>query len=163
MLLYLITGVLKLKNIIKTALLFALLSSPALAASENKDEAEDLVGLRYWNGIDKEVIETESGLKYKVLIAGSGRKPKESKRVIVHYRGLLLNGATVDSSLSGDEPATLKVRNLIAGWIEGVQLMPVGSVYVFLIPPELGYGEKANSSVPPNSTLIFEIELFGVK
>ena len=150
-------------NIFKAAVLFALFSSPVLAASEHKDETEILAGLSYWNGINKEVIETVSGLKYKALITGSGRKPREGSKVTVHYRGLLLNGSSFDSSFSADELVTLKLRTLIKGWTEGLQLMPVGSVFVFLIPPELGYGEKGASSVPPNSTLIFEIELFGFK
>ena len=132
--------------------------SPGAAASE------DLAGLQYWNEIKKEAIETSSGLQYKVLIMGTGRKPTASDKVTVHYRGLLLNGAQFDSSYPDDEPVSLRLKKVIKGWTEGVQLMPVGSVFVFLIPPELAYGDRRGAgSVPRNATLIFEIELFGIK
>jgi len=124
---------------------------------------EDQAGLRYWNGISKDAITTSSGLQYKMLVTGKGRKPEAKNKVLVHYRGLLLNGAEFDSSYSDDEPVTLSLRRVIKGWTEGIQLMPVGSVFVFLIPPELAYGEKGGGSIPPNATLIFEVELFGIK
>jgi len=120
-------------------------------------------GLKYWNKLKQEEIETESGLKYKILIAGKGKKPKAKNSVMVHYRGLLLSGAEFDSSYTSDEPIKLKLRTVIDGWSEGIQLMPVGSVFVFMIPPELGYGPRDLDTIPPNSTLIFEIELFGIK
>ena len=123
--------------------------------------AAEQPGLEYWNNIDKEAITTDSGLQYKVLIEGSGSKPKANSRVKVHYRGLLLNGAEFDSSWSNDEPVTFRLKNVIKGWQEGIPLMPKGSVYVFLIPPELAYGERGSGLIPPNATLIFEIELFG--
>jgi FKBP-type peptidyl-prolyl cis-trans isomerase FkpA len=81
----------------------------------------------------------------------------------VHYRGLLLNGVQFDSSYSDDEPISFGLKRVIKGWTEGVQLMPVGSVFVFLIPPELAYGTQGSRSIPPDATLIFEIELFGIK
>ena len=132
-------------------------SSHGLAADE------ELAGLNYWNGLKAEAVETESGLQYKAQIVGKGRKPGPRSKVEVHYRGLFLNGVTFDTSFSGDEPVTLSVKKVIKGWQEGLQLMPAGSVFVFLIPPDLAYGEKGSSSIPPNSTLIFEIELFGFK
>jgi len=125
--------------------------------------AENEAGLRYWSEIKRDVVETDSGLKYKALITGTGRMPKANSRVNVHYRGLFLNGAVFDSSFSNDEPVTLSLGKVIKGWKEGIQLMPVGSVFVFLIPPELAYGEKGAGVIPPNATLIFEVELFGVK
>jgi len=131
--------------------------SPQVAASEEQ------AGLRYWNEIKKEAIETSSGLQYKALITGTGRKPTASDKVIVHYRGLLLNGVQFDSSYSDDEPISFGLKKVIKGWTEGVQLMPVGSVFVFLIPPELAYGTQGSRSIPPDATLIFEIELFGIK
>ena len=134
-----------------------LLSSTAMAA------AEDQAGLRYWNEIDKEAVETSSGLQYKVLIMGNGRKPKASDKVTVHYRGLLLNGVVFDSSYSGDEPVSFSLKRVIKGWTEGLQYMPVGSVFVFLVPPELAYGSRGGGGIPPDTTLIFEIELFGAK
>jgi len=125
--------------------------------------SEEQAGLLYWNEISKEAITTSSGLQYKVLIAGKGRSPKGNSKVTVHYRGLLLNGVQFDSSFSDDEPVSFGLRTVIKGWIEGLQLMSVGSVFVFLIPPELAYGERGSSGIPPDSTLIFEIELFGIK
>lgn len=130
-----------------------------LEAAENNNQA----GLNYWNGLSKEAITTSSGLQYKPLITGTGRKPKGNSKVTVHYRGLLLNGVTFDSSYADDEPVSFGLRSVIKGWIEGLQLMPVGSVFVFMIPPELAYGDRSSGSIPPNSTLIFEIELFGIK
>ena len=138
-----------------------LIASDGLAQGQkSSDTSADQPGLQYWNDIDKEAIKTESGLQYKVLYAGNGRKPKSSSKVKVHYRGLLLNGSTFDTSYNSDEPAELSLKSVIKGWKEGLQLMPGGSVYVFLIPPELAYGEKGSDAIPPNATLIFEIELF---
>ena len=129
-----------------------------LSASADEDQA----GLQYWNEINKEAITTSSGLQYKIQVPGKGRKPKANDDVMVHYRGLLLNGAEFDSSYYDDEPVTLEVKRAIKGWAEGIQLMPVGSVFVFLIPPELAYGEKGGKSIPPNAPLIFQVELFGI-
>ncbi len=127
------------------------------------DEAKDLAGLRYWNEIDKDAIKTASGLQFKALITGNGRKPSVKSRVEVHYRGLFLDGREFDDSYTSDEPVKLRLKRVIKGWTEGIQLMPVGSVFVFLIPPELAYGAKGSGPVPPNSTLIFVVELFGFK
>lgn len=136
----------------------------ATAGSAQGQESDDpLAGQRgweYWKNIDKKAIETESGLQYKVLYTGKGRKPRAKGKVTVHYRGLLLNGATFDTSFNNDEPIELKLGQVIKGWQEGLQLMSEGAVYVFLIPPELAYGEKGSESIPANATLIFEIELF---
>ena len=136
-----------------------LLSSQFPAMAESDTGAND-AGLRYWNEIKREAIETASGLQYKALITGKGRKPKPKSKVKVHYRGLLLNGATFDSSFSEDEPVSLSLKSVIKAWKEGIPLMPTGSVFVFLIPPELAYGTKGSDVIPPNATLIFEVELF---
>ena len=152
-------------GLIAVAVILALSAALNVSAQDKKSE-ETLTaqaGLQYWNKIKADAIETGSGLQYKVLIAGNGRKPKSKSSVTVHYRGLLLNGSEFDSSYSSDEPVKLKLKRVIKGWTEGLQLMPAGSVYVFLIPPELAYGEKGTGSIPPNATLIFEIELFAVK
>jgi FKBP-type peptidyl-prolyl cis-trans isomerase len=140
-------------------ILIAICLFSPLEAAENDNQA----GLNYWNGLSKDAVTTSSGLQYKALITGTGRKPKSNSKVTVHYRGLLLNGVTFDSSYDDEEPVSLGLRSVIKGWIEGLQLMPVGSVFVFMIPPELAYGDSSSGSIPPNSTLIFEIELFGVK
>jgi FKBP-type peptidyl-prolyl cis-trans isomerase len=131
--------------------------SPVLAQDDN------LIGLTYWKGIPKEAITTESGLQYKVQIMGKGRKPSSRSTVAVHYRGLLLNGVPFDSSYDSDEPVEMSLRSVIKGWREGIPLMPVGSVFVFLIPPELAYGERGGDVIPPNATLIFEVELYDIK
>lgn len=125
--------------------------------------ANSLPGMVYWHGIDKEAITTESGLQYKVLHEGRGRKPHPKDTVSVHYRGIFLSGQEFDSSFDGDEPVRLNLKRVIKGWGEGLQFMAPGSVYVFLIPSELAYGERGNSGVPPDSDLIFEIELFKSK
>ena len=141
--------------------LLSILVAVILISSTGAGASEDQAGLHYWNSIKGEAITTSSGLQYKVLIMGNGRKPTYKKKIKVHYRGLLLDGVQFDSSYTNDEPIEFRLKNVIKGWQEGLQLMPAGSVFVFLIPPELGYGEKGSDPVPPNATLIFEIELFG--
>ncbi len=149
---------------LKSAILFIalILSTGSDLFAQNKADGESTAqaGFQYWLDIDKEAITTESGLQYKVLFEGRGSKPKPRANVSVHYRGLLLDGTQFDHSYDNDEPIRLNLNRVIKGWGEGLQLMSVGSVYVFLIPPELGYGERGAASIPPNSTLIFEIELF---
>jgi FKBP-type peptidyl-prolyl cis-trans isomerase FklB len=113
----------------------------------------------------KEGVKTlPSGLQYKVLVEGSGKTPKATDTVTVHYRGTLINGAEFDSSYKKGQPATLEVKGVIRGWGEALQLMKEGSKWQLFIPPELAYGERGvGSQVPPNSTLIFEMELISVK
>lgn len=106
---------------------------------------------------------TESGLQYEVITAGNGAKPKATDQVTVHYKGTLLNGKQFDSSYDRGEPVTFPLNQVIPGWTEGVQLMPVGSKYKFYIPYTLGYGERgAGQDIPPFSTLIFEVELLKI-
>jgi FKBP-type peptidyl-prolyl cis-trans isomerase FkpA len=142
---------------------FSVLAGLLIFSSQAVIASEDLAGLRFFNELDRELIETDSGLKYKVLIMGTGRKPAAKKKVKVHYRGLFLDGREFDSSFNNDEPIEFSMRKVIDGWTEGLQLMPTGSVFLFLIPPELAYGPRGNSTVPPDATLIFEIELFGFR
>mgnify|MGYP001819512926 CR=1 FL=1 len=140
------------------------MATPGLAQGPGGDaESTRQAGLEYWNKIDKEAITTASGLQYKILYTGNGRKPRAKGKVSVHYRGLLLNGVQFDTSFDKDEPVELSLKQVIKGWTEGLQLMSEGAVFVFLIPPELAYGEKGSDVIPPNSTLIFEIELFKAK
>lgn len=106
---------------------------------------------------------TPSGLQYQVLTKGTGAKPLATDTVLVHYKGTLLNGKEFDSSYSRNEPLSLPLSNVIAGWTEGMQLMQTGSKYKFFIPYNLAYGERgAGADIPPYSTLIFEIELLKV-
>lgn len=109
------------------------------------------------------VIVLPSGLQYIVLKQGTGKKPKATDKVRCHYEGFLTDGTLFDSSLSRGEPAVFGLQQVIAGWTEGLQLMSEGSKYRFFIPYLLGYGASgAGQSIPPYSTLIFDVELLNV-
>jgi len=105
---------------------------------------------------------TESGLQYEVMTMGKGKKPAETDKVRVHYAGTLVDGTEFDSSIKRNSPAEFPLNGVIAGWTEGLQLMPVGSKFKFYISPELGYGPRGAGKIPPNSALIFEVELLDI-
>ena len=112
----------------------------------------------------KEGVRTlPSGLQYKVLVEGSGKSPKATDQVTVNYRGKLIDGTEFDSSYQRGTPATFPVNGVISGWTEALQLMKEGSKWQLFIPPNLGYGARGVGRIPPNSTLIFEVELLKVK
>ena len=110
------------------------------------------------------LITTASGLQYEVIKMGNGEKPNATDKVEVHYHGTLEDGTVFDSSVDRGQTISFPLNKVIKGWTEGVQLMPVGSKFKFIIPPELGYGDRgAGAVIPPNATLIFEVELFSIE
>jgi len=114
------------------------------------------------NAKNPNVKSLPSGLQYEVLKAGDGARPILSDKVKVHYHGTLIDGKVFDSSVDRGEPISFQLSGVIKGWQEGVALMPVGAKYKLYIPHELAYGERPAGSIPPFSTLIFEVELLGI-
>jgi FKBP-type peptidyl-prolyl cis-trans isomerase len=112
-----------------------------------------------------EMKTTSSGLKYLVLQKGTGTvSPKATDTVQVHYHGMLLDGTVFDSSVERGKPIAFPLNQVIPGWTEGLQLMKVGDKFKFEIPPNLAYGPSSPSpKIPPNSTLVFEVELLGIQ
>ena len=108
------------------------------------------------------VIVTASGLQYKVLAEGSGDSPKATDTVKVHYEGRLISGSVFDSSIARGEPVSFPLNGVIPGWSEGVQLMKVGSKFQFTIPSALAYGPAGTGPIPPNSVLVFDVELLEI-
>ncbi len=113
----------------------------------------------------KEGVQTrDSGLQYRILKAGKGKRPKSTDTVTTHYRGTLIDGTEFDSSYKRGKPATFPVNGVIPGWTEALQLMEEGAKWQLFIPPHLAYGEKgAGQQIGPNATLIFEVELLSVQ
>ncbi|HYL84980.1 MAG TPA: FKBP-type peptidyl-prolyl cis-trans isomerase [Candidatus Angelobacter sp.] len=131
------------------------------AADNNKKEGEAFLSS---NGTKEGVTTLPSGLQYKVLEEGTGPKPNPGDMVTVNYRGTLLNGTEFDSSYKRGQPANFAVGQVIKGWTEALQLMPVGSKWQLFIPSELAYGARgAGRDIAPNSTLIFEVELLSIQ
>jgi len=129
-------------------------------AESNAAEAEAFLAT---NAAREAVVTMESGLQYEVLEAGGGPRPEADDQVKVHYRGTLADGSEFDSSYARGQPATFGVGQVIPGWTEALQLMPVGAKWKLYIPPELGYGARgAGGRIPPNAALVFEVELLDV-
>ena len=126
----------------------------------NKREGEEFLAK---NKASSDVITTASGLQYTILKEGKGPKPTYGNRVKVHYTGTLLDGTVFDSSVERGEPAVFGVGQVIQGWVEALQLMPVGSKWKLFIPQELAYGEGGAGQIKPYSVLIFEVELLGIE
>ncbi|VAW23804.1 FKBP-type peptidyl-prolyl cis-trans isomerase FklB [hydrothermal vent metagenome] len=115
------------------------------------------------NATKQGVVELPSGLQYSVISQGDDELPKPSDTVRCHYHGTLIDGTVFDSSVERGEPATFPVSGVIKGWVEALQLMPVGSKWRLFIPPGLGYGEQgAGGVIGPNTTLVFDVELLGI-
>ena len=102
-------------------------------------------------------------MQYEVITEGKGEKPSENSMVKVNYRGTLIDGTEFDSSFKRNEPAKFRVNQVIKGWTEALQLMPVGSKWKLYIPQELAYGEREAGQIKPFSTLVFEVELVGIE
>jgi FKBP-type peptidyl-prolyl cis-trans isomerase FklB len=130
-------------------------------ADANKKEGDEFLAA---NKTKEGVVALPSGLQYKVLQEGTGPKPAATDSVTVNYRGTLLNGTEFDSSYKRGQPATFQVGQIIKGWTEALQLMPVGSKWQLFIPPDLAYGSRqAGPTIGPNSTLVFEVELVAIQ
>lgn len=131
------------------------------AGETNRKEGEAFLAE---NGKREGVVTLPSGLQYRVLKAGAGKKPTEADTVECHYRGTLVNGTEFDSSFRTGKPLAFKVSGVIPGWTEALKLMPVGSKWQLFIPSRLAYGEQgAGTRIGPNATLIFEVELLAIK
>jgi len=129
-------------------------------------EKQKVVGQEFLaeNAKKEGVVVLPSGLQYKVIKEGSGVSPTAENEVTVHYTGKTIDGKVFDSSVERGQPATFGLSQVIKGWTEGVALMKPGATYMFYIPADLAYGERgAGESIPPNATLIFEVELIEVK
>ena len=122
-------------------------------------------GIKFLNDNAKRegVTVTQSGLQYEVIKQGDGSKPNATDTVEVHYKGTLIDGTQFDSSYDRGQTISFPLQNVIKGWTEGLQLMPVGSNYRFFIPYNLAYGERgAGGAIPPFATLIFDVELISI-
>lgn len=128
-------------------------------ADKNKAEGEAFLAA---NKKKEGVKTTPSGLQYKVLKAGKGPSPKLTDKVTTHYHGTFLDGKVFDSSVDRKEPASFPVNRVIAGWTEALQMMKVGDKWQLFVPSNLAYQEEGRDGIPPNSTLIFEVELLGI-
>lgn len=139
------------------------IEAAAAEARAAQGEANLATGAAYLaeNGAREEVTTTESGLQYEVLIAGSGASPTAADRVRLHYRGTLVDGTEFDASYGGD-PVVFSAGGLIDGFTEALLLMSPGSHWRIVIPSDIAYGPNGSGAIGPNSTLIFEIELFEI-
>lgn len=143
----------------------------AMQAVQKKKYDEDMVANREAgktfleeNAKREGVTTTASGLQYEVVTEGTGPKPTADDKVTVHYKGTLIDGTTFDSSYDRGQPASFGVTQVIKGWTEALQLMPVGSKWRLVIPSELAYGERgAPPRIGPGAVLVFEVELLGIE
>jgi FKBP-type peptidyl-prolyl cis-trans isomerase FklB len=131
------------------------------AGDKNKAEGDTFLAA---NKAKPGVVTLPSGLQYRILTAGTGKKPTAADTVVCQYRGTLIDGKEFDSSYKSGQPATFPIGKVIRGWTEVLQLMPVGSKWKVFIPSNLAYAERgAGADIGPNATLIFEIELIAIK
>lgn len=142
------------------------LQEARMAEERVKGEENRIAGEKFLaeNGKRKEVTTTSSGLQYEVIKMGTGPKPTAESQVKVHYTGTLIDGTKFDSSVDRGQPAQFPVGGVMRGWVEALQLMPVGSKWKLYIPSDLGYGSQSapGGKIPANSTLIFDVELLEI-
>ena len=131
-----------------------------ILGEKNKKEGEEFLSK---NAKASGIVKLPSGLQYKVLKEGTGKIPKVTDTVVVHYKGTLLDGTEFDSSYKRNQPMELKATSVIPGWTEILQKMKTGSKYTVFIPANLAYGEKGNGPVGPNAVIVFDIELLAIK
>ncbi len=138
------------------------LEGAKVLGEKNKKEGDEFLAQ---NKTREGVVTLPSGLQYKILKAGEGKKPGVDDTVVCHYRGTLVDGTEFDSSYKRSLPATFAVKGVIRGWTEALQLMPVGSKWQLFIPSALAYGERGAgpAGIGPNATLIFEVELISIQ
>jgi len=131
------------------------------ASADNKKQGDAYLAE---NGKKEGVVVLPSGLQYKVITAGKGRKPAETDTVMCNYKGTFTDGTEFDSSPEGGKPVPFEIKSVIPGFKEALQLMPVGSKWQIVVPPGLGYGDHgAGNVIGPNATLIFEVELVSIQ
>lgn len=132
-----------------------------IQGDKNKKDGEAFLAA---NKTKEGVVTLESGLQYKILKAGDGKKPTADDTVVCHYRGTFVDGTEFESSIKRNQPATFPVKGVIKGWTEALQLMPVGSKWQLFVPYNLAYGENGRPPViGPNALLIFEVELISIQ
>ncbi len=149
------------KTTFQTELRDALVKQQADVAAKNLTEGKAFLEE---NAKKPGIITTDSGLQYKIITTGDGKQPKDSDMVTTHYKGTLIDGREFDSSYKRDKPASFPVKGVIKGWTEALQLMHVGDKWQLFIPSELAYGAtKRSELIQANSTLVFELELLGIK
>ena len=143
---------------------FAIVREQMEAAEAEKAKASAQAGKDFLleNAKKDGVVVLESGLQYEVLSAGEGEQPVRESTVRTHYHGTLIDGTVFDSSYERGQPAEFPVSGVIAGWTEALQLMGVGSKWRLYVPSELAYGGQAVGSIPPHSTLVFDVELLAI-
>ena len=134
-------------------------SQQKLIAEQAEENAKKGAEFMEANSSKADVISTQSGLQYRILVEGNGSKPTTDNTVEVHYEGRLIDGVIFDSSIQRGEPAQFGVTQVIPGWTEALLLMSEGSMWELVIPPELANGPGGTGPIPPNATLIFEVEL----
>jgi len=130
----------------------------AAAANEKAGKA-----YREKNKKTKGVVELSSGVQYRIIKKGKGKKPSPTDTVVVNYKGSLVDGKVFDSSYERKQPLTIPVNGVIPGWQEVLPKMTVGSKWNVVIPPEMAYGKRGNGAIGPDSTLVFDIELVSIK